>query len=311
MKIRSKNGVNKVAEIEGVSGAQGGLMAQAQRAGQPENGDYYDSEGFLVCGKCHTRRQVEVNMPDLKAVPFDPKKKVRVKMPVSCRCRAERRYQEEQMLQQDKDMRAMEALKRQSLMDERLRDVSFDSFRKTNDNAYNLKLCLRYANHFDEMLAKNQGLLFYGGVGTGKTFAAACIANHLLNQRIPVIMTSFVKLLESMQGFSEDDSALIARLNRAKLLIIDDLGAERSTDYALEKVYDIVDSRYRAKLPIILTTNLSMTELKESTDIRYTRIYDRIFEMCYPMQFKGQSWRKVEAARRFDAMKNFLEGNDG
>lgn len=311
MKIRSKNGVNKVAEIEGVSGALGGLMAQAQRAGQPENGDYYDSEGFLVCGKCHTRRQVEVNMPDLKAVPFDPKKKVRVKMPVSCRCRAERRYQEEQMLQQDKDMRAMEALKRQSLMDERLRDVSFDSFRKTNDNAYNLKLCLRYANHFDEMLAKNQGLLFYGGVGTGKTFAAACIANHLLNQRIPVIMTSFVKLLESMQGFSEDDSALIARLNRAKLLIIDDLGAERSTDYALEKAYDIVDSRYRAKLPIILTTNLSMTELKESTDIRYTRIYDRIFEMCYPMQFKGQSWRKVEAARRFDAMKNFLEGNDG
>jgi DNA replication protein DnaC len=311
MKIRSRNGVNKVAEIEGVAGALGGLMAQAQRAGQPENGDYYDSEGFLVCGKCHTRRQVEVNMPDLKAVPFDPKKKVRVKMPVSCRCRAERRYQEEQMLQQDKDMRAMEALKRQSLMDERLRDVSFDSFRKTNDNAYNLKLCLRYANHFDEMLAKNQGLLFYGGVGTGKTFAAACIANQLLNQRIPVIMTSFVKLLESMQGFSEDDSALIARLNRAKLLIIDDLGAERSTDYALEKVYDIVDSRYRAKLPIILTTNLSMTELKESTDIRYTRIYDRIFEMCYPMQFKGQSWRKVEAARRFDAMKNFLEGNDG
>lgn len=303
--------MNKVAEIEGVAGALGGLMAQAQRAGQPENGDYYDSEGFLVCGKCHTRRQVEVNMPDLKAVPFDPKKKVRVKMPVSCRCRAERRYQEEQMLQQDKDMRAMEALKRQSLMDERLRDVSFDSFRKTNDNAYNLKLCLRYANHFDEMLAKNQGLLFYGGVGTGKTFAAACIANQLLNQRIPVIMTSFVKLLESMQGFSEDDSALIACLNRAKLLIIDDLGAERSTDYALEKVYDIVDSRYRAKLPIILTTNLSMTELKESTDIRYTRIYDRIFEMCYPMQFKGQSWRKVEAARRFDAMKNFLEGNDG
>ncbi len=303
--------MNKVAEIEGVAGALGGLMAQAQRAGQPENGDYYDSEGFLVCGKCHTRRQVEVNMPDLKAVPFDPKKKVRVKMPVSCRCRAERRYQEEQMLQQDKDMRAMEALKRQSLMDERLRDVSFDSFRKTNDNAYNLKLCLRYANHFDEMLAKNQGLLFYGGVGTGKTFAAACIANQLLNQRIPVIMTSFVKLLESMQGFSEDDSVLIARLNRAKLLIIDDLGAERSTDYALEKVYDIVDSRYRAKLPIILTTNLSMTELKESTDIRYTRIYDRIFEMCYPMQFKGQSWRKVEAARRFDAMKNFLEGNDG
>ena len=250
-------------------------------------------------------------MPDLKAVPFDPKKKVRVKMPVSCRCRAERRKQEEQMLMQDREMRAAQALKQQSLMDERLRDISFDGFQQTKGNAYNLKLCLRYAKHFDEMLAKNQGLLFYGGVGTGKTFAAACIANHLLSQRVPVVMTSFVKLLETMQGFSEDDSALIARLNRAKLLIIDDLGAERSTDFALEKVYDIVDSRYRAKLPIILTTNLSMTEMKESADIRYTRIYDRIFEMCYPMNFTGRSWRKAEAARRFDEMKNFLEGNDG
>lgn len=132
-----------------------GVVRQAQAANQPENGDYYDDEGFLVCGNCHTRRQVEVNMPDLKAVPFDPKKKVRVKMPVSCRCRAERRKQEEQMLMQDREMRAAQALKQQSLMDERLRDISFDGFQQTKDNAYNLKLCLRYAKHFDEMLAKN------------------------------------------------------------------------------------------------------------------------------------------------------------
>ena len=172
-----------------------GAVRQAQAANQPENGDYYDDEGFLVCGNCHTRRQVEVNMPDLKAVPFDPKKKVRVKMPVSCRCRAERRKQEEQMLMQDREMRAAQTLQRQSLMDERLRDISFDGFQQTKDNAYNLKLCLRYAKHFDEMLAKNQGLLFYGGVGTGKTFAAACIANHLLSLRVPVVMTSFVTTL--------------------------------------------------------------------------------------------------------------------
>ena len=97
----------------------------------------------------------------------------------------------------------------------------------------------------------------------------------------------------------------------AKLLIIDDLGAERSTDFALEKVYNVVDSRYRAKRPIILTTNLSMEEMKETLDIRYTRIFDRIFEMCYPMQFKGLSWRKGEAARRYNDTKSFLEGDDG
>ena len=208
-------------------------------------------------------------------------------------------------------MAAISALKKQSLMDELLRGATFAAFRTTKDNAWNLKLCRRFAEHFDEMLEKNQGLLFYGDVGTGKTFAAACIANYLLERRVPVVMTSFVKLLDSMKGFRDEDESMIVRLNKAKLLIIDDLGAERGTDTALEKVYNIVDSRYRAGRPIILTTNLSMEEMKENLDIRYTRIYDRIFEMCYPMQFKGLSWRKSAAARRFNDMRSFMEGSDG
>lgn len=305
-----RNGVRKMAEMSGMGDILHSIIKQAEANNPLEDGDYLDDEGFIICGKCHTRRQVEIDMPDLTTKPFDPNRKVRTKVPVSCRCRAEKQRQEELRQQQEKEMEAIRVLKKQSLMDERLRDACFDHFKQTKDNAYNLKLCKRYALHFDEMLAKNQGLLFYGGVGTGKTFAAACIANHLLEQRVPVVMTSFVKLLESMMSFKEEDSVLISRLNRAKLLIIDDLGAERSTDTALEKVYNIVDSRYRASLPIILTTNLSMEEMKETTDIRYSRIYDRIFELCYPMQFTGQSWRKTEAARRFKDMKSFLEGSD-
>ena len=69
---RSESGVSRVGEFDSLLQ---GVVHQAQVANQPENGDYYDEEGFLVCGNCHTRRQVEVNMPDLRAVPFDPKKK--------------------------------------------------------------------------------------------------------------------------------------------------------------------------------------------------------------------------------------------
>ena len=268
--IRSESGVSRVGEFDSLLQ---GVVHQAQTANQPENGDYYDDEGFLVCGNCHTRRQVEVNMPDLKAVPFDPKKKVRVKMPVSCRCRAERRKQEEQMLMQDREMKAAESLKRQSLMDERLRGISFDDFQQTKDNAYNLKLCLRYAKHFDEMLAKNQGLLFYGGVGTGKTFAAACIANHLLSLRVPVVMTSFVKLLETMQGFSEDDSTLIARLNRAKLLIIDDLGTELSNSFTTSQLFLCLNERILRQKSTIISTNLNMNQV---ADIYSERVLSRI-----------------------------------
>ena len=295
--------------MDDMSGIMKSIIKRAEAANKPEESDYYDDEGFLVCGKCHTRRQVEIDMPDLERVPFDPDAKVRKKVPVSCRCRAEKQRRLELQEQQEKELQAIGALKRQSLMDERLRSATFDNFKKTEANAWNLKLCLRFAEHFGEMLEKNQGLLFYGGVGTGKTFAAACIANYLLDRRVSVIMTSFVKLLDTMKGFREEDEALIHRLNKAKLLVIDDLGAERSTDTALEKVYNIIDSRYRAKRPVILTTNLSLSEMKETLDIRYTRIYDRIFEMCYPMQFEGQSWRKSEAARRGDEMRKFLEGS--
>lgn len=296
---------------EGMSGIMGHIIRTADKANLMEDDDYIDAEGFLCCGKCHTRRQVEIDMPDLSREPYDPTATIRKKVPVSCRCKAEAQRREEQREQQEKEMAAIRALKKQSLMDERLRSATFATFRVTKENAWNLKLCRRFAEHFDEMLDKNQGLLFYGDVGTGKTFSAACIANYLLERRVPVVMTSFVKLLDSMKGFRDEDESLIVRLNKAKLLIIDDLGAERGTDTALEKVYNIVDSRYRADRPIILTTNLSMEEMKENLDIRYTRIYDRIFEMCYPMQFTGRSWRKGEAARRFNDMKSFLEGSDG
>lgn len=254
--------------MDDVSGIMKGIIKRAEIANKPEEDDYYDDEGFLVCGKCHTRRQVEILMPDLERQPFDPEAKVKVKVPVSCRCRAEKQRQQELRDQQEKEMRAIDSLKKQSLMDERLRSATFDHFKKTEANAWNLKLCLRYAEHFDEMLEKNQGLLFYGEVGTGKTFAAACIANYLLSLRVPVVMTSFVKLLDSMMGFKDEDQVMINRLNRAKLLIIDDLGTERSTDTALEKVYNIVDSRYLAQRPIILTTNLSLDEMKKTLDTR-------------------------------------------
>ena len=285
------------------------VIDAANRNNAQADGDYLDDEGLLCCGKCHTRKQLVVHLPEgLRRSETE----TTMTVGVPCECRKKAIEQEERLEQERKEMEAVAALKRQSLMDDRLADATFENFQQTKQNARQLRLCRRYAECFNEMMEKNQGLLFYGGVGTGKTYAAACIANYLLNRRRSVVMTSFVKLLESMMNFKEDDSVLISRLNRAKLLIIDDLGAERSTDFALEKVYDIVDSRYRAKLPVILTTNLSMDELMQATDIRYTRIYDRIFEMCYPLEFVGRSWRKSEANRRFKDFETFMEeGDDG
>jgi len=284
------------------------LKANAQ-LGDPTDGDYLDDEGLLMCGKCHTRRQMVIKIP----APNGQQREIKVFRQCDCRKAAEEAAAERKRRTEEAEAFAklLKDLKGQSLMDDRTAGHTFDNYQQTADNARNLKLCRRYAEHFNEMLEKNQGLLMYGSVGTGKSFSAACIANYLLNSGVSVIMTSFVKLLDAMQSSKDDDQALIDRMNKVKLLIIDDLGAERGSDYTLEKVYNIIDSRYRAKLPIILTTNLDLKQMKDEDDIRYERIYDRIFELCYPMQYTGKSWRKTEANRRFKNMRAFLEGEDG
>ena len=97
-------------------------------------------------------------------------------------------------------------------------------------------------------------------------------------------------------------------MNAADLLILDDLGAERNTEYAVETVYNVIDSRYRVGKPVIVTTNLTLEEMQNSTDIKCHRIYDRIFEVCYPLRFEGKSMRGKEATGRFNEMKVLLEG---
>ena len=223
-----------------------------------------------------------------------------------CRCEREEEEREKRKEEAAKDMEKIQRLRNASLLDEKLRGATFGAFKVTKYNERNLKLCRRYAMKFDQMVEKDQGLIFWGSVGTGKSFAAACIANYLLDRKVPVVMTSFVKLLEVFQSGRDEETSILNRLGYAKLVIFDDLGAERGTDYALEKVYNIVDSRYRKSLPMILTTNLTIEDMKSEVDMRYRRIYDRVFETCYPMQFTGPSWRMKEASRRYKDMEELL-----
>lgn len=261
--------------------------------------DYIGSDGLLYCGQCNTRKEREI-------IWFDGKPK---KVPVMCKCRVEEERLKKEQMQKEEEMRSIQRAKVSSMMDDTFRTACFANYQIRNGNERHLKVAKKYCIEFSKMYERNQGLLFWGTVGTGKSYTAACIANYLLEANTSVVMTSFVRILQEMQGFDrEREETFTNKLNSVKLLIIDDLGAERSTDYALEKVYGIIDNRYRAKKPLILTTNLTLRQMQEATDIRYARIYDRIFEMCYPMEFSGVSWRKREAAQRYEETRKILEG---
>ena len=92
-----------------------------------------------------------------------------------------------------------------------------------------------------------------------------------------------------------------------ELLIIDDLGVERSSEYALENIFSVIDWRYRLGRPLIIKTNLPLVQLKQETKIEKKRIYDRILERCIPVKIDGVSRREAMANDNMQTMKNILK----
>ena len=94
-----------------------------------------------------------------------------------------------------------------------------------------------------------------------------------------VCATSFPRVLNAVQSAPDRQTAL-DRLARYTCILLDDFGVERGTEYAQEQIFSIVDARYRAKRPTIITTNLSLHDLENPQNLSYSRIFDRILEMC-------------------------------
>ena len=183
------------------------------------------------------------------------------------------------------------------------------TFEKDNGKNPVMKVARDYVSKWSYFASKNAGLVLWGDVGTGKTFFAACIANALVEQNVSVKMTNFSTILNDL--FAESDkNKYLDRLNDHSLLIIDDLGIERGTEYALEQVYNVIDTRYKSGKPLIITTNLTLDELKAPADIPHKRIYDRVLGMCVPVMFNGVNFRKEEAAAKMEAAKKLFGMED-
>lgn len=196
----------------------------------------------------------------------------------------------------------------------RFRLRTFETFELTEENKKAAFICQKYADTFKEKLptdGKNpgrNGLFITGPKGTGKTHLVAAIANKLMNKCVPVICMTMIDLLERIKstytdarqrfGSYYDASDVLDAYTAASLLIIDDLGKEQATEWAIAKIYAIINARYEALMPTIITTNYSEADLikrltpKETGDpTTADATIDRLREMCGVIVTTGESWR--------------------
>ena len=259
-----------------------------------EPGDYTGEDGLLYCGKCRTPKQFRMEAPPLEG---------RL-LPHPCRCEQERIDREAVEQEARRHRQAVADLKRRGFTDPAMRGWTF-----ANDNGKcpQMKHARFYVEHWDTMQEENIGYLLWGGVGTGKSYFAGCIANALMEQEVAVRMTNFALILNDLTASIEGRNEYIVRLCRAPLLILDDFGMERGTEYGLEQVYNVIDSRYRSRRPLIVTTNLSLQNLQHPQDTAHARIYDRLLEMCAPIRFSGENFRKATAQDKLARLKNLMD----
>lgn len=236
--------------------------------------DFIDG-GIMHCGLCRT--------PKEKDLPFG-----RVRM--LCRCAAEKRDAAEAERRAREQLEQIATNRQVCFPDKAMVNLTFSADDGANERIS--RISRNYVDNFPKFRADGKGLLFFGTVGGGKSYMAAAICNALLDKGYRCHFTSFPRLINEVGSRREDKQEFLDSLNRFDLLAIDDLGAERDSSFMAEMVFNLIDGRCRAGMPLVITTNLTAEELKNPADLRRARIYSRLLDMCIPVEVQGPDRRK-------------------
>lgn len=228
-------------------------------------------------------------------------------LPFACDCEAAERERAETAAE-DQRRKAAERRKRQeaifaaSGMPEAWRERSLALWQTETEEQ---RLALSAALHFLDDAAPRRSLFLVGDIGCGKTFLASCLARdkHRRGRRVRWARVGDI-LADIRRSFnSREDSDPLASYKQTACLVLDDLGKERPTEWAVEQLFSLIDSRYNAGLPLIVTSNYGGADLVrrltpatawgEKGDPTTGRaIVDRLCAMCEVVTLTGKSWRQ-------------------
>jgi len=250
---------------------------------------------ITYCTKC--------GEPLSREIPFGDRT---ISVPLVCKCKREEREEFERQDKINREMLRNADIIRNGYLDRYYAELTWDKDDSPDSKAS--KDLRRYVAKWERMKEENIGLLLIGSYGTGKTFYASCIANDIRRQGEFVLIGTLSKLIAEMNAdYGRNRTEWEEKIMSYPLMVIDDFGIERETDYNFEQIENIIDLRYRSHRPTIVTTNLSPDEIKNIRgDIRKERAWSRIREMCTPYVITGKDRRKDTGNAKIERLKELF-----
>ncbi len=209
------------------------------------------------------------------------------------------KLKEKELKAEEKRKALIQELIGQSGLHKKALTRTFDNFQLGFASQDAAQKCREYVDNFHNIReTEKNGLFIAGPCGVGKSHLAYAIANDLIKKHnIDVVCATMIELLFKLkESFKDNDKEILNLYKNCSLLIIDDLGKERPSEWVASKIYEIIDARANNIKPTIVTTNYVSEDLiKKMTpnedDLTARATVDRLYETCEYIAIDGESLR--------------------